>query len=82
MYIIPSDLLRQFGQVSSINHSKHDGRTIETLGFLLGYKTDDNFIGTDLIFPEQEATCSHVDDKGKLQNRNCLCKPLKTFKNI
>ena len=64
MYIIPSDLLRQFGQVSSINHSKHDGRTIETLGFLLGYKTDDNFIGTDLIFPEQEATCSHVDDKG------------------
>ena len=64
MYIIPSDLLKQFGQVSTKNHSKHDGRTIETLGFLLGYKTDDNIIGTVLIFPEQEGTCGHVDDKG------------------
>ena len=29
-----------------------------------------------------QSSSPNDDDKGKLQNRNCLCKPLKTFKNI
>ena len=62
MYIIPEDALREFHRVSSRNRS--NGHHIETLGFLLGYKSDDNLIATNLIFPEQEATSSRVDDKG------------------
>ena len=63
MYIIPSDLVRKFHGVSSNNYSQN-GKHIETLGFLLGYKSNDNYVATDLIFPEQQATCSRVDDKG------------------
>ena len=66
MYIIPSDLLRKFRLVSAKNNSG-DGKHIETLGFLLGYKSYDNYVATDLIFPEQQATNSRVDDKGKLK---------------
>ena len=65
MYIIPGELLRKFRDISSNNYSSN-GRHIETLGFLLGYKSDDNLIATDLILPQQDATCSRVDDKGKL----------------
>jgi hypothetical protein len=63
MYIIPSHLLRVFREVSANNQSK-DGRHVETLAFLFGHKSDQNYIGTHLIFPEQESTCSQVDDKG------------------
>ena len=67
MYIIPEDLIREFRKVSSDNCSD-TRRHVETLGFLIGYKLDDdNLVGTDLIFPEQEATCSRVDDKGTVQ---------------
>ena len=66
MYIIPSDLLRTFRNVSANNYSNGNGKHVETLGFLLGYKSEENLIATDLIFPKQDATCSRVDDKGKL----------------
>ena len=63
MYIIPEELIREFKRVSANNYN-NDGKHIETLGFLIGYKLDDNLVGTNLIFPEQEATCSRVDDNG------------------
>ena len=65
MYIIPEDLLRKFRNIAANNHSIN-GKHVETLGFLLGYKSEENLIATDLIFPQQDATCSRVDDKGKL----------------
>ena len=65
MYIIPADLLRKFRDVSGSNYSKQ-AKHVETLAFLLGYKSEENLIATDLIFPQQDATCSRVDDKGKL----------------
>ena len=61
-YIIPQDLFRKFQAVSSNNFN--NGRHIETLAYLFGQKSDDNLIGTHLIFPEQEGTCGRVDDKG------------------
>ena len=64
MYIIPEELIREFRRVSA-NNCSEDGGHIETLGFLIGYKSNDNLVGTDLIFPEQEATCSRVVDNGK-----------------
>ena len=66
MYIIPADLLREFRDISANNYSSTNGKHVETLGFLLGYKAEENLIATDLIFPQQDATCSRVDDKGKL----------------
>ena len=65
MYIIPEELLREFRKVSSNNRSPQDGRHVETLAYLIGYQSDGNLIGTDLVFPKQSATSSHVDDKGK-----------------
>ena len=64
MYKIPKEVLRNFHHVSARNRSEN-GKHIETLAFLFGYKSESNFIGTHLIFPEQEGTCSRVDDKGK-----------------
>ena len=66
MYIIPADLLRKFRYIAANNLSSINGKHVETLGFLFGYKSGENLIATDLIFPQQEATCSRVDDKGKL----------------
>ena len=65
MYIIPEQLKREFRKVSSNNRSPQDGRHVETLAYLIGYQSDGNLIGTDLVFPKQSATSSHVDDKGK-----------------
>ena len=64
MYTIHKEVLKKFHQVSARNRLEN-GKHIETLAFLFGYKSDSNFIGTHLIFPEQEGTCSRVDDKGK-----------------
>ena len=66
MYLIPSDLLRKFELISSGNCSAN-GRHIETLAYLFGYENDGNLFGTHLIFPEQEGTCSKVDDKGNIR---------------
>ena len=64
MYLIPLEVIKQFGSVSAKNKS-NGGKHIETLAYLVGYKSNDNFIGTHLVFPEQEGTGNRVDDKGK-----------------
>ena len=63
MYLIPLEVIEQFGSVSARN--KFNGEHIETLAYLVGYKSNDNFIGTHLVFPEQEGKIDSVDDKGK-----------------
>ena len=64
MYIIGDDLLSQFIKVAAKNISIQDGQHLETLAFLLGYSNNDNFIATDLIFPEQHGQAHKVDDQG------------------
>ena len=64
MYLIPFEVIEQFGLVSAKNKSDC-GEYIETLAYLVGYKSNDNFIGTHLVFPEQEGKIDSVDDKGK-----------------
>ena len=64
MYFIPQDLLQKFEVVAS-NNCSADGRHIETLAYLFGHESGGNLIGTHLVFPEQDGTCSRVDDKGK-----------------
>ena len=72
MYNIPKEVLRKFHHVSARNRLEN-GKHIETLAFLFGYKSESNFIGTHLIFPEQEGTCSRVDDKGKFFCISSIC---------
>ena len=62
MYIIPEQLLREFRKVSSNSRSPQDGRHVETLAYLVGYQSDGNLIGTDLVCPKQSASSSRVDD--------------------
>ena len=64
MYLIPQEVFNIFESVSARNKSK-DGRHIETLAYLVGHKSNGDFIGTHLVFPEQEGRCDSVDDKGK-----------------
>ena len=64
MYLIPLEVIEQFGSVSAKNKSDC-GEHIETLAYLVGHKSNDDFIGTHLVFPEQKGTNSSVDDKGK-----------------
>ena len=63
MYFIPEELIRKFQLVASQNRSAN-GSHIETLAYLFGHKIDANFIDTHLVFPQQNGTCSRVDDKG------------------
>ena len=63
MYFIPGDSLRKF-QIIGANNRSADGRHVETLAYLFGYKSGDSFVGSHLVFPEQHGTCSKVDDKG------------------
>ena len=65
MYIIPEQLFREFRKVSSKNRSPYNGRHVETLAYLIGYQSEGNLIGTDLVFPKQSASSSHVEDRGK-----------------
>ena len=65
MYIIGSNLISQFVKVAGKNTSDQDGRHIETLAFLIGYTDIDNYIATDLIFPNQHGQAHKVDDQGK-----------------
>ena len=64
MYLIPLEVIKKFGSVSAKNKSDR-GEHIETLAYLVGYKLNDDFIGTHLVFPEQEGTGDRVDDNGK-----------------
>ena len=71
MYLIPSEIIKQFESIASENYSSN-GQQVETLAYLIGYKSNDNFIGSHLIFPEQEGSCSSVDDKGMQNNADSL----------
>ena len=64
MYLIPLEVIKKFGSVSAKNKSDC-GEHIETLAYLVGYKSNDDFIGTHQVFPEQEGRSDSVDDKGK-----------------
>ena len=61
---IPQAMLDCFMEMacSTVNN---EGQIIETLAILVGYQdADGNGHGTHLVFPVQDATCSHVNDKG------------------
>ena len=64
MYIIGSNLISQFVKIASNNFSSNDGHLVETLAFLIGYGDAQNYIATDLIFPNQHGEAHRVEDLG------------------
>ena len=64
MYLIPFQVIKQFELVASENYSS-DGEHVETLAYLVGYRSNENLIGSHLIFPEQEGSSNSVDDLGR-----------------
>ena len=66
MYIFPETLIKEFEAIATKNISQEDGKLIETLAFVAGFKENDNYIGTHLIFPHQTGSAGHVEDKGKI----------------
>ena len=65
-YKVPSDIIGSFHSVASENYSKNDGKHIETLAFLAGFREENVFTVTDIVFPKQNGGPMHVDDQGKL----------------
>ena len=65
MYIFPENLIKEFEAIAGKSISQEDGKLIETLAFVAGFKENDNYIGTHLIFPQQTGSGGHVEDKGK-----------------
>ena len=64
-YKVPRDIITSFHSVASQNYSKNDKKHVETLAFLAGFKEENVFTVTDIIFPKQTAGPMHVDDHGK-----------------
>ena len=62
-YILPQKVITAF-LYHAVNNF-NDGRHIETLAFLVGKKVGDEVIATDIMFPQQEGTPSHVQESGK-----------------
>lgn len=65
MYLIPKSIIDEFVKISAENKSPEDGKHIETLAFLVGYKEDGNVVGTHIIFPKQTGDPGRVCDDGK-----------------
>ena len=58
-YNIPRDVIGKFCQKASEN------KRIQTLAYLVGFKNNDIITVTDIIFPQQNATSTFCEDKGK-----------------
>ena len=64
MLEISSDLIGKFAEISKSNQSESDGGHVETLAFVVGFVENQRRIGTHLVFPDQSATSSIVNDEG------------------
>ena len=73
-YKIPSQLLAHFGE-EALKSKVNDGH-VETLAIGLGYLEDDCYHVVELVFPNQSASATHVEDKGKIYFVFCLAKML------
>ena len=64
-YILPENVINTFLSHAVNNFSWTEPRHIETLAFVVGKKIENEVTATDIMFPQQEGTPSHVSDSGK-----------------
>ena len=62
-YKIPTHLIAYF-EFEALKNIGNTGEHIETLALGLGKKENDTLFLEELIFPSQDASSSHVEDKG------------------
>ena len=62
-YFLPQKSITAFLSHAVNNFSA--SKQIETLAYLFGKKSEDEVTVTNIIFPEQKGSPSHVDDLGK-----------------
>ena len=62
---VPYEIIPKFLEVASSNKSPEDDQHIETLAYLLGHEDNGTIKATELIFPNQQGSSTHVEDKGK-----------------
>ena len=62
-YKIPKDLIDSFVKEALKNKNTNDH--IETLALVVGYRSGNQLVAKDLIFPKQKGTSTSVEDLGK-----------------
>ena len=62
---VPYEIIPKFLEVASSNKSPEDDQHIETLAYLLGHEDNGTIKATELVFPNQQGSATHVEDKGK-----------------
>ena len=63
-YFLPHKVLSTFLAHAVNNFSRTDSKHVETLAFVIGRRNGNEVTATDIMFPQQEGTPSHVDDTG------------------
>ena len=64
-YFLPEKVINTFLTHAVNNFYGTTSRHIETLAFVVGKKNGNEVTATDIMFPQQEGTPSHVSDSGK-----------------
>ena len=65
-YFLPHKVLSTFLAHAVNNFSRTDSKHVETLAFVIGRRNGNEVTATDIMFPQQEGTPSHVDDSGSI----------------
>ena len=64
LYKIPSKVLDTFSEMC-IKNVDSNGKQIETLGVLIGYKDREDVTATEIVIPTQTGSATSVEDEGK-----------------
>ena len=67
-YFLPHKVLSTFLAHAVNNFSRTDSKHVETLAFVIGRRNGNEVTATDIMFPQQEGTPSHVDDTGNTKS--------------
>ena len=62
-YKIPTKVLESFSDIC-IHNVDSNGSQVETLAILIGYKDKEDLVATEIVFPQQIGSSTHVEDKG------------------
>ena len=62
-YIMHEDMEKQFYDIAKNNWN--NGQQLETMGYLIGFESNDTLIATEIIIPTQTGSSDMVIDNGK-----------------
>ena len=63
-YFLPQKVITAF-LYHAVNNHEGNGNHIETLAFVIGKRDGEDVTATEIMFPQQEGTPSHVQESGK-----------------